>query len=255
MVWVLVCTVNVGFAVFAVFLVPMRAELGVTTGQLSGALSLSIAVNGAAAVYVGRYLDRHGARWLTSGGSLLGALSVVGWSQAQDLVQLHAAFVGVGLAGVLAACAVPQALVLHRAPEDLGLGVDGDPTGPHSPPVLHSQTSAEAVAAAWRLRSVRLLTWAAVLEMVAITANAVHLVAYLRDTGEDATTATWVAGAIGIYSVVGRVVVTSLAVRTGLARLSAVLVAAQAIGIAGLALPRPFSLGCSWCCSGPGSGS
>ena len=88
----------------------------------------------------------------------------------------------------------------------------------------------------------RWLTLAAVLETLAVTVVAVHLVAYLRDTGEAATTAAWVAGAIGIFSVVGRIVVTSLAVRTGLARLSAVLVAAQAIGIAGLALPRPFSL-------------
>lgn len=306
MVWVLACTVNVGygvlFYVFAVFLVPMRAELGATTGQLSGALSLSIAVNGAAAVLVGRHLDRHGARWLTAGGSLLGAAAVVAWSQAQDLLQLYVAFVGVGLAGaavmyepafalvtrwfdrdrsaalltltvvagfsatvfvplgqalidalgwrqallvlaaVLGACAVPQAVLLRRAPEDLGLGVDGDPPGTHQPPADEQQTPAQALAVAWRLRSVRLLTAAAVLEMVAITVIAVHLVAYLRDTGVAATTAAWVAGAIGVFSVVGRILVTALAERTGLALLATVMVAAQALGIAGLALPRPFSL-------------
>lgn len=54
MVWTLsaTCTVAYGvlFYAFAVFVVPMRADLGATTGQLSGALSLAIAVNGAAAV-------------------------------------------------------------------------------------------------------------------------------------------------------------------------------------------------------------
>jgi MFS family permease len=300
MVWALsaTCTVAYGvlFYAFAVFVVPMRAELGATTGQLSGALSLAILVNGAAAVVVGKHLDRHGTRWLMTGGSLLGAASVVAWSQAQDLVQLYLAFVGVGLAGaavmydpafalvntwfdrqrsaalltltvvagfastiflplsqalvdrigwrdallvlagLLAACAVPQALLLRRSPADLGLGVDGDP--PHEVAAPEPASPAE-VRAAWRGRRVQLLTCASVLETLAVTVVAVHLVAYLRDSGIGAGTAASAAGAVGILSVAGRVVVTGLASRVGLAQLTAVMVAGQAVGVvAVLTLPR-----------------
>jgi MFS family permease len=303
MVWVLsaTCTVAYGvlFYAFAVFVVPMRADLGASTGQLSGALSLAIAVNGAAAIWVGKHLDRHGARWLMTGGSLLGGASVVAWSQARDLPQLYLAFVGIGLAGaavmyepafalittwfdrqrsaalltltvvaglastvflplsqalvdglgwrsallvlaaLTAACALPQALVLRRAPHDLGLAVDGDPV-----PQAHAQPppeehDPEAVGASWRLPAVRLLTAACVLETLAGTVVAVHLVAYLVDSGASAGVAAGAAGAIGILSVAGRIAVTGFAQRVGLARLTATMVAGQAVGVAALlALPR-----------------
>jgi len=300
MVWTVsaTCTVAYGvlFYAFAVFVVPMREDLGATTGQLSGALSLAIAVNGLAAIWVGKHLDRHGARWLMAGGSLLGAVSVVGWSQAQDLVQLYLAFIGIGFAGaavmyepafalvttwfdrdrskalltltvvagfastiflplsqalvdgigwraallvlaaLLAVCALPQALLLRRSPADSGLGVDGDP--PHDVAQPEPGTPDE-VAGAWRASPVRLLTAASVLETLAGTVVAVHLVAYLRDSGAGAGVAAGAAGALGILSVAGRVAVTGLAQRVGLARLAAAMVAGQAVGVAALlTLPR-----------------
>ncbi len=315
MVWALAVTETIAYAAlfycFAVMVVPMREELGASTGQLSGALSLAIAVNGASALLVGRLLDRHGARWVMSGGSVLGALSVVGWSQAQDLPQLYLAFVGIGLAGaavlyepafvvintwfardrhaalltltvvagfsstlflpvsqalvdahgwraallvmaaLLGACAVPQALLLRRSPADLGLGRDGDPEGA---PVLETggapaPTGSEALAdfaglgGAWRRAAVRRLTLAALLETLAVTVVAVHLVAYLRDTGASPSTAAAFAGAIGILSVAGRITLTALATRVGLAHLAAVMVSGQAVGVAALLLlPRPAGL-------------
>jgi MFS family permease len=310
MVWALSVTETVSYAAlfycFAVMLVPMREELDASTGQLSAALSLAIAVNGAAAIPVGRWLDRHGARWVMSGGSLLGAASVVAWSQARDLPQLYLAFVGIGLAGAavlyepafavintwfrrdrhaalltltvvagfsstiflplsqalvddlgwrgallvlagpLAACAVPQALLLRRCPADLGLAVDGDgAAGPDVPgiPVPAGHVAAGDVPAAWASAAVRRLTGAAVLETLAVTVVAVHLVAYLRDTGASPGTAAWGAGAIGVLSVAGRITLTGLATRVGLARLAATMVAAQAPGVAALLLlPRPAGL-------------
>ena len=66
MVWALAVTSTVSYGTlfycFAVMVVPMRDELGAGTGQISVALTIAIAVNGAAAVPVGRWLDRHGAR-------------------------------------------------------------------------------------------------------------------------------------------------------------------------------------------------
>jgi len=78
MVWVLAVTLTISYATlfycFAVMVVPMREPLGASTAQLSLALSLAIAVNGAVAVPVGRVLDRHGARWVMSAGSVVGDL-------------------------------------------------------------------------------------------------------------------------------------------------------------------------------------
>ncbi|SDX75424.1 hypothetical protein SAMN05661080_01066 [Modestobacter sp. DSM 44400] len=103
MAWALSVTETFAYGVlfysFAVFLVPMREALDASTAQLSAALSLAMGVTGVAAVGVGRWLDRHGPRWLMTGGSLLGGASVVAWSQARDLTHLYLAFVGVGLAG------------------------------------------------------------------------------------------------------------------------------------------------------------
>jgi len=105
MVWALAVTETISYAAlfycFAVMVVPMRAALDATTAQLSGALTVAIAVSGAVAVPVGRWIDAHGVRWVMSGGSLLGAASVVGWSQAQNLPQLYAAFLGMGVAGAM----------------------------------------------------------------------------------------------------------------------------------------------------------
>jgi hypothetical protein len=102
MVWALALTETVAYGVlfysFAVFLVPMQRDLGASTAQLSGALSLAMAVTGVAAPGVGRWLDRHGARWLMTAGSLLGAACVVGWSQVRTLPQLYLVFTGIGLA-------------------------------------------------------------------------------------------------------------------------------------------------------------
>ncbi|MGY1834450.1 MFS transporter [Blastococcus sp. SYSU DS0510] len=102
MVWALAVTETVSYGVlyysFAVFLVPMREELDASTAQLSGALTLSLALSGLGAVVVGRWLDRWGARWVMTTGSLLGGASVLAWSQAQDLPQLYLAFAGIGVA-------------------------------------------------------------------------------------------------------------------------------------------------------------
>ncbi|MFN2523888.1 MAG: MFS transporter [Mycobacteriales bacterium] len=304
MVWALAVTETISYGVlfyaFAVFVVPMRDELGASTGEISAALSLAIAVNGGTAVLVGRWVDRHGTRALMTTGSLVGAAGVVAWSQAQDLPQLYAAFVLLGLAGaavlydpafalintwfvrdrnaalltltvvagfastiflptsqalvtrlgwrsallvlavVLGACAVPHAVLLRRSPADLGLSPDGVPDPPSQ---AHQAGTRAEVRGAWRRSPVRWLTVAAVAETVAVTVVAVHLVAYLRDTGAAPATAAAVAGALGILSVSGRVALTALARRVRLGRLAAGMVGGQAAGVGALFwLPRPLSL-------------
>ncbi|SDM40076.1 Sugar phosphate permease [Geodermatophilus siccatus] len=310
MVWALAVTETVAYGVlfysFAVFLVPMRRDLEASTAQLSGALTLAMAVTGAAAVGVGRWLDRYGARWLMTAGSLLGAACVVGWSQVRSLPQLYLVFTGIGLAcaavlyepayavintwfrrdrraalltltvvagfastvflptsqalidalgwrgallvlaGLVALCAVPQALVLRRSPADLGLAPDGDAASPRPAaepgPRLPAADPPAAPADPWRDPAVRRLTLATALEMLAITAVAVHLVAHLLERGAPPALAATAAGALGAMSVAGRVAFTALAGRWGTGPVSASLIAGQAVGVGLLfALPQPVS--------------
>ncbi|SEL03771.1 Sugar phosphate permease [Blastococcus sp. DSM 46786] len=310
MVWALAVTETASYGVlyysFAVFLVPMREELDASTAQLSGALTLSLALSGLGAVVVGRWLDRWGARWVMTTGSLLGGASVLAWSQAQDLVQLYLAFAGIGLASaavlyepayavintwfhrdrpralltltvvagfastiflptsqflidgvgwrpalvvlaaVVAACALPHALVLRRSPTDLGLLPDGRADG--DPPPSAAASAAPDVdlspfrgpGGAYRRPAVRWLTLAAALQMVANAAVAVFLVAYLLEGGAPAGLAAVAAGGLGALSVTGRVVLTVLAARVGIGHVTAAMVLGQAVGVAALfLLPQP----------------
>src|SRR5215217_4373728 len=65
---------------FAVFITPMGEELGWSKAQITGAFSLAQLVAGAAAVPVGRWVDRHGARALMTAGSVLAATLLFAWS-------------------------------------------------------------------------------------------------------------------------------------------------------------------------------
>ena len=82
---------------FAVFVVPMQAELGFSRATLTGAYSVALLVAGAAAVPVGRWVDRHGARALMTTGSFGAALLVVAWSRVHSVAGLYAVFAGIGV--------------------------------------------------------------------------------------------------------------------------------------------------------------
>jgi MFS family permease len=82
---------------FAVFLVPMQQELGWSRTALTGAYSLAIIVSGVAAIPVGRWLDRHGARALMTAGAGAASLLVLAWAQVSDLAAFYAIWVGIGL--------------------------------------------------------------------------------------------------------------------------------------------------------------
>lgn len=97
----LAVTQTVGFGVlfyaFTVFTLPMEAELGVSRAQTSGAYSLALLLSGLAALPIGRWVDAHGARWLMSCGSALGALLVFAWSYVGNLTELYLVQAGIGL--------------------------------------------------------------------------------------------------------------------------------------------------------------
>ncbi|HEX2036209.1 MAG TPA: MFS transporter [Chloroflexota bacterium] len=103
--WVLVAVLGITETVswgilyyaFAVFLAPMEAELGWSRAAMTGAFSLAVLLSGVAAVPVGRWLDRHGPRWLMTTGSCAGVLLLLAWSAVHDLVGFYALWAGIGI--------------------------------------------------------------------------------------------------------------------------------------------------------------
>lgn len=82
---------------FAVFQVPMGAELGLTSAQLTGAFSLAVLMTGVAGVWVGRWLDARGPRGLMTAGAAVSAGLVAAWSQVHSVWSLYLVLAGIGL--------------------------------------------------------------------------------------------------------------------------------------------------------------
>lgn len=83
---------------FGVFLVPMQAELGWSTAELTGAYSLGIVVSAVLAVPAGRWLDRSGPRLLMSAGSALTVVLLLAWSQVESLPLFYLMYACAGFA-------------------------------------------------------------------------------------------------------------------------------------------------------------
>ncbi len=81
----------------------MEAELGWSRSAATGAFSLALVTQGAVAVAVGRWLDRHNPRWLLTAGSAAAALGALAWSAVESLVAFYVlwAVLGVVMATVL----------------------------------------------------------------------------------------------------------------------------------------------------------
>lgn len=83
---------------FAVFQVPMGADLGLSSAQLTGAFSLAVLLTGVASVPIGRWLDARGPRGLMTVGSAVSVLLVLAWSRVETAAGLYLVFAGIGLA-------------------------------------------------------------------------------------------------------------------------------------------------------------
>ncbi len=82
---------------FTVFITPMETELGWSRSQLTGGFSLALLIAGAMAFPVGTWIDRHGARWLMTAGSILASLLILAWSQVTDLTTFYLVWAGLGV--------------------------------------------------------------------------------------------------------------------------------------------------------------
>lgn len=101
MVWVLAISTTVAYGVlyysFAVFVQPMEQELGWNRAQTSAAFSLAMLVAGLFAPFLGRVLDKHGARAVMSLGALGSSGLLLLWSVTPSLPLLYATWFGLGL--------------------------------------------------------------------------------------------------------------------------------------------------------------
>jgi MFS family permease len=83
---------------FALFVQPIEREMGWSRTQVMGAFSLALLVAGLAAVPVGYWIDRHGARRLMASGAALGVTLLLVFSTVRSLPALYATWAGLGLA-------------------------------------------------------------------------------------------------------------------------------------------------------------
>jgi hypothetical protein len=88
---------------FPVFLRAMEVDLQASRVAVTGAFSVGLGVSALAAPAVGRWIDRHGARGLMTGGSCLAVVLMLAWSRVESLPALYAvwAVMGVALAATL----------------------------------------------------------------------------------------------------------------------------------------------------------
>lgn len=101
LVWIVSFTELVSWGVlyyaFSVLLVPMGDDLGWTRVQMTAAFSVGGLVAGLAGIPVGRWVDRHGARTLMTGGAIAATVMVIAWSQVRTLPVFFLIWIGIGL--------------------------------------------------------------------------------------------------------------------------------------------------------------
>ena len=125
--WIVVATLCVTETVswgivyygFPVFLQAMERDLSASRVAVTGALSLALAVAALAALPVGRWIDRHGARALMTAGSCLAAVLLIAWSRVHSVGALYAVWAAMGIAMAMilyepAFAAVVQWFPQHR---------------------------------------------------------------------------------------------------------------------------------------------
>lgn len=98
----LAITQAVGYGVlyytFAAFLAPTARTLHTSTTTVTGALTASLLAGAAAALPVGRWLDRHGGRALMATGSFAATVCALAWSRVENVAELYAVWIVLGIA-------------------------------------------------------------------------------------------------------------------------------------------------------------
>lgn len=118
----LVCWASLYFA-FSSFVLPMQQDLGWSKPVLMGAFTLGLTLWGLAALPVGAAIDRGHGRGVLVGGSLLGGLCFLLWSQVSEPWMLYAVFSLMGVAMSMTLYEPVFAIVTRRYPSHFRDGI------------------------------------------------------------------------------------------------------------------------------------
>jgi predicted MFS family arabinose efflux permease len=99
---------------FPVLLPAMERDLGWSRTTLIGAYTTAVIVSGLAALVVGPLLDRHPARPLMTGGSILATVGVMAWAAAGTVGAFYAVWVAIGVAMALVLYEPAQVVLVKR---------------------------------------------------------------------------------------------------------------------------------------------
>ncbi|MCA1666196.1 MAG: MFS transporter [Thermomicrobia bacterium] len=82
---------------FSVFLRPTQQETGWSTAAITGAFSVCLLTSGLAALFVGRWVDRHGTRALMTAGSIAATLLILAWAGVHRLPIYYLIWAAIGV--------------------------------------------------------------------------------------------------------------------------------------------------------------
>lgn len=108
---------------FPLVAVPMATELGLTRPEVYRLATLALIVGGLAAYPVGLAIDRGKGRWVMTGGALLAAAMLLGWSRLQSFWLLHLVFAGIGAAQAMTLYEPAFAVIVRRFGADARRGI------------------------------------------------------------------------------------------------------------------------------------
>ena len=92
-------TVSLNPLVFAFFLAPMTEALGVSRGTLVWGITIRMVAGGLSAPYIGRLVDRLGARWIGAASGVVVGVVLLGFSVTSSVWVLYLLFLLSGLSG------------------------------------------------------------------------------------------------------------------------------------------------------------
>lgn len=101
----------------AAYVAPMQADLGWTSTQINGALTLAFVVCDLVSIPAGQWFDRHGGRAMVTLGASLIAAMLLAWSQVSDLLAFYLVFALIGVGQGLALNNIGFAVVTANVPD------------------------------------------------------------------------------------------------------------------------------------------
>ncbi|MBM3940649.1 MAG: MFS transporter [SAR202 cluster bacterium] len=105
--WIVLALFMSNFAVeataifsFAVFLRPMSEDLNISRQAISWVMAARRLASGAASIAIGRFVDRHGGRWMIAGALVIASLATAALGLVQNTGHFLVLFIVIGLSAV-----------------------------------------------------------------------------------------------------------------------------------------------------------